>query len=476
MRVGIIHNYQLSGSGSCVYARQLARFLREAGQEVFLFSREQKPEDFDFIDEAWRNPSDREMQSVFDRGRRSEGLCVSVTYENVFLCAAYLRFLEPLALFFERMTLAQISVYVTQMKARIQRWVRHFKIDVLIVNHAIFLPYICSELEVPYITVIHGTALQVVERNLHFLDYLKAGLRRSQEVVVLNRSVRARVEYLLCPDMPDNIVEIPGGVDDSSFCILESDSGVFEEYDIDPGVTLLTFHGQLLKGKGVDLLIASMPLLLKHRDNIHLLIMGDGPFKDVLQRLVMLLSERNVREIKILAKENGLVRLFRQFVEIDWDDYFAKADLLIERIIFAGYVTQARLAQILSHSQMAIIPSLDSEAFPLVMVEALACGVVTVASYHSGLEDILDKVERVAGPSVKVERITVSMIAQSVIGTLRLLNNLSRPLDKDSFRFRLRDLVCRRYTWEIVVGQFLQVLEEILGVQETALNFKKTVD
>ena len=68
--------------------------------------------------------------------------------------------------------------------------------------------------------------------------------------------------------------------------------------------------------------------------------------------------------------------------------YLASGSLPPE-IEFAGHWPQARLREILSRSQVMVLPSIE-EGLALVMAQALACGCPVIASENSGARDLFD--------------------------------------------------------------------------------------
>ena len=120
-----------------------------------------------------------------------------------------------------------------------------------------------------------------------------------------------------------------------------------------PGKYSLTFAGKISKKKGVESLIRSLNYLPFGQGELVLNLIGSTG------------DNKEYQEIEQLAKEAPY------------------------KIYFIGAVKQDELASYYSNSDIFILPSF-SEGIPLVVVEALACGVKVVVSELPGLKEWID--------------------------------------------------------------------------------------
>ncbi|MFA5008218.1 MAG: glycosyltransferase family 4 protein [Candidatus Omnitrophota bacterium] len=110
----------------------------------------------------------------------------------------------------------------------------------------------------------------------------------------------------------------------------------------------LAFVGRLVTDKGVDILLRALKLLAECGQTPHLTIIGDGPEKNNLQKLVK--------------------------------------DLSLERqVVFSGVKKGSELAEFLNEHKILVVPSLWNEPSGGVAMEAIACGCVVVGSQGGGL-------------------------------------------------------------------------------------------
>jgi glycosyltransferase involved in cell wall biosynthesis len=118
------------------------------------------------------------------------------------------------------------------------------------------------------------------------------------------------------------------------------------------------YVGKLIHYKGVDNLIRAFQLVLEKCPNCRLTIAGNG---DEREELVQLSSE--------LGLEG--------------------------KVVFAGDVPDQLLAQYYRDSDLLVLPSLESrrEAFGMVLLEAMACGIPVIASDIPGPDEVVSNDE-----------------------------------------------------------------------------------
>lgn len=110
--------------------------------------------------------------------------------------------------------------------------------------------------------------------------------------------------------------------------------------------------GRLVPEKGVDVLIRAFAQIAASHPEARLVVVGDGPSRESLQRL---------------AADVGVV----------------------ERVDFRGHITHADTLAEIRRSWVACVPSLWEEPFGLIAAEAQMHGVAVVASHVGGLAEIV---------------------------------------------------------------------------------------
>ncbi len=179
---------------------------------------------------------------------------------------------------------------------------------------------------------------------------------------------------------------------------------------------LLLCIGSLTQEKGLAVLLKALPELRVHFPNLGLCLVGDGPLKEDLQRLV--------RELNL--------------------------DTCVH---FVGIVDDVR--PWLAACAVLVMPSL-SEGMPLAVVEAMAMGRPVIASSVGGLPEVV--VEGETG--LLVEPGDSHRLAQQ-IGSL-----LQKPSELRRMGANGRQRAMRHFTLERAISQLQDLYEELLQTRE----------
>jgi len=119
-------------------------------------------------------------------------------------------------------------------------------------------------------------------------------------------------------------------------------------------IPTILFIGRLERRKGVKYLIKAFALLQNKHPNVQLIIAGDGPGRNKLEDLVQSLGLNNVS--------------------------------------FLGYISEKDKKILLAKSNLFCSPAIFGESFGIVLLEAMAAGIVTVAGNNSGYKEVLKDV------------------------------------------------------------------------------------
>jgi glycosyltransferase involved in cell wall biosynthesis len=119
-----------------------------------------------------------------------------------------------------------------------------------------------------------------------------------------------------------------------------------------PAPAHLLFVGRLAAVKGVPMLFDALRDLSKDHPALHLTLVGDGPERAALERR---------------AREMGLT----------------------SRITFAGYKSQAEVAELLRTATALVLPSF-AEGVPVVLMEAMAARVPVVTTRIAGVPELVE--------------------------------------------------------------------------------------
>jgi N-acetyl-alpha-D-glucosaminyl L-malate synthase BshA len=148
---------------------------------------------------------------------------------------------------------------------------------------------------------------------------------------------------------------IPNGIELDRFSNLPKKEEVLSKIGIDKQENVIIFVGRLCYVKGVKYLIQAMNIITKENRKVKLLIIGDGEERQNLENFV-----------KELNLENN--------------------------VIFLGNFHNEKIPEYMSASDIFVLPSL-SEGFPVVILEAMACGLPIVATNVGGIPYIIKERE-----------------------------------------------------------------------------------
>ena len=500
MRLLVFHGYLLHGTGSNVYNARLAAALAAQGHAVELLSQELRPEDLGFVDAigeldgghprvrvlrepvrvtAWR-PAIGDLLPVY----------VADRYEGV-TARPYLECADE-----------EIERYVAANVAAVRDVVAYARPDVALANHLVMGPLILARAlggEVPYAVKIHGSALEyVVKRDPgRFGAAAREGLAPAAAVLCGSRHTAESLWAAMGDDaLPGRTRLGPPGVDVHAFRPREraeaatevrelaarlqaaappapGEGSAFSRDEPAVGAALarldlehgphVAYVGKLIVSKGVDLLAAAWPLVLRDVPDARLVVVGFGGFREGLERLLAALAQGDldaVREIALAgrAAEGGprapLRHLLAFLDRLAADDeraraYRAAAVGLPESVVLTGRLEHDELAPLLGACEAQVVPSTFPEAFGMVAAEAAACGILPLSAAHSGLAEVT-AILAAAVPdeacdwlAFGVDDGAVEAIAERLVAWLRADPDVRRRT-----RAALEEIARERFSWE----------------------------
>ena len=179
-----------------------------------------------------------------------------------------------------------------------------------------------------------------------------------------------------------------------------------------PEGSAVLFVGRLEPRKGLSVLVKALPALLRRRPDAFLVVVGDGPERDVVRRLPQEMRERVLMEGRV--PDDAL------------PSYHAGAD------VFCA-------------------PAVGGEGFGIVLVEAMAAGLPVVASDIPGYREVVrDGAEGVLVPPGDPEALAAAIAAL-----------LDDPLYARQLGEAGRQRA-RRYSWDVVAEEIETVYREAL--------------
>lgn len=220
----------------------------------------------------------------------------------------------------------------------------------------------------------------------------------------------------------DKIRVVPNGVCPDEFRSDPVPSGFRARYAA-PDELILFHVGRLVPEKGLGVLVAAMPMILKEHPQTKLLITGRGPYE---------------AELKEQARRLGVDN----------------------RVFFTGYIDDKTRNILYRLAEVAIFPSLY-EPFGIVALEAMAAGAPVLVSETGGLGEII-----VHGRNgLKMHPGNAASLAENVLWMLK------HPRQVEQMRRQgLADIV-EIYNWALLAGKTSRIYEEILSCDHSAPRF-----
>ncbi|HEV3319737.1 MAG TPA: glycosyltransferase family 4 protein [Solirubrobacteraceae bacterium] len=428
MRILIFHGYLLDGTGSNVYNARLAAALVGLGHEVHLLCQDRHPDEQPFVDAVGDWDSGGALRV---RALREEVRCTVYRPDVGSLLPVYVadRYEGIEARTFAECSEAEVASYIDANVAAVREVVARAGPDLALANHLVMGPVILARAlrgEVPYAVKVHGSALEytVKPHSERFLGFAREGLAGARAVLVGSHHTAASLWAALAdPTLPARTRLGPPGVDvarfhprdreravaglreltarlrsTSSACTeRETSASAFARDELAAADTLerleptreqlVAFVGKLIVNKGVDLLLASWPLVLQSVPNARLVVVGFGADRALLERLLGALAAGDLSA----AEDMALPHLLAFLRALDGNAhvrYLTAARALPERVLFTGRLDHDELTDLLPVCEALVVPSTFPEAFGMVAAEAAACGVLPISAAHSGLAEV----------------------------------------------------------------------------------------
>ena len=195
----------------------------------------------------------------------------------------------------------------------------------------------------------------------------------------LGEFTRQAISKALSRKSATEMVKIAPGIDTAHFIPQPDAMQKRKELGLQDKKIIISV-GRLVHRKGQDNLIQAMPAVLKKIPSAHLLLVGEGPYRKHLEKLVMKSS-------------------------------------LEQNVTFAGRIMYDRLPSYLSAADLFAMPSrsrffgLEVEGLGIVYLEASACGIPVVAGNSGGAPDaVLEGVTGLCVDGTNIEQITAAIV------------------------------------------------------------------
>lgn len=261
-----------------------------------------------------------------------------------------------------------------------------------------FLPVLTRK---PVVGVTHTLSGRDMQKKYHlpfqFMESL--GLKFYKQVITLTNFQKQQV---LSANKNINVHIVPNGVPSE---IIDRKAERPEKH--------ILFLGRIdVVQKGLDILLSAYATIA-NAVNLPLVIVGSGPVEEE-------------QKLKKLIQELGLA----------------------EKVRLAGRVDGEEKFKLFEQAACTVMPS-RTEGFPLVALEAMACGSPLVISNIEGLKWLPDSC------AVRVKEIT----AESFAGALE---ELLKNADKRTSMSQAGKVEAAKYSWDTIAKEYSQILTELV--------------
>jgi phosphatidylinositol alpha-1,6-mannosyltransferase len=236
------------------------------------------------------------------------------------------------------------------------------------------------------------------------------------QLTYLGEFTRQAISRSLSQKSIDSMVKIAPGIDTFHFSPQADATQRRTELGLESKKIIISV-GRLVHRKGQDKLIQAFPTIVREIPNAHLLIVGEGPYRAHLEKLVEKLS-------------------------------------LKANVTFVGRIFYNDLPSYLSASDVFVMPSrsrffgLEVEGLGIVYLEASACAIPVVAGVSGGAPDAVQ--EGITG--LCVDGTNIGQIAEAVI---HICSDSKRAT---KMGLAGRNWVIEQWQWEIWSKQFNSLL------------------
>lgn len=201
----------------------------------------------------------------------------------------------------------------------------------------------------------------VSDRYLTWFQYMKL----SDRLITSGQSIR---QSLITKNrmLPDRIVSIPAGVDETLFSPELITKDVRQEFGLTSEDFVVGMVSVIRSWKGHEFVIKSMPNLVRKIPNIKLLIVGDGPIKD---QIIKLIADLSLEEYVILAgHQQNTVPFYKAMDVVVLPSYAGEATsqtlpqaMLMETPVISTSI--GSLSEVVIHNETGlVVPIKDSKA------------------------------------------------------------------------------------------------------------------
>lgn len=335
MKILIINHSPLIGSGSGIYTMNIAKSLREAGQDVRVITAANSLE--------FPDMGDISVHPIFFKYKDD------VKGQIEFNVPCFDQYPTSDIVFYD-MDEYQLKTYKEEFRKVLEEEIESFRPDIIHTQHIWIWSSIVTEYNIPTIITSHGSDMMGYDIDNSFYPYCIKAINGCDKVVTISKK-NNEVVLERFPEAKEKSITLKNGYDPKVFYLsnlnrqeILKQFGINKKYD-----KIVLFAGRLTENKGIDVLLKAAK---RYEDGNTLTIIAGG---------------------------GGLLKDLQKQVK----------KLQLKDVVFVGDQAQENLNKLYNIADVLAVPS-RVEGFGLVGIEALACGTPVVATNQGGMTDFIN--------------------------------------------------------------------------------------
>ncbi|HIQ39263.1 MAG TPA: glycosyltransferase family 1 protein [Methanothermococcus okinawensis] len=295
------------------------------------------------------------------------------------------------------------------------------KIDVIYLQDGLLAPLglVLKVFRKPVVITIHG--LDITYRNKIYQFLVPRCTKYLDKIICVSHATK---EECIKRGIPaEKLIVIPNGISGVSNVVHENTitykQKVFNQLNIPDNKKILLSVGRLVERKGFHWFVEDIiPKLLEVRDDFVYLIVGDGPYRKKIEKII---DKKDLRKYVVLL----------------------------------GRVDDEMLESLYNIADIFVMPNIpvegDMEGFGVVILEANVHGVPVVASNLEGIKDAVINGET----GILVEPLNTQRFVEEVLKMMDVIEK------NGAIKRKIRDIIIEKYSWDNISKKYLEVFNNL---------------